>query len=553
MGRISPSKPPTSCVGCLAWGVLPGRFCRACYTFAQLHDLGDCAACRRRVPTKKGYCRLCWLQASLDAKDQVTVLQPFLERVTHQQLFFAGMQRIREPGPLLGKQGRRQPRPQPDIDQPRQVSTASSAGQQLRFDVDIRRDYSRFDRSRADLSNPVLVHARQRARGIGEARGWTQWVANDVDRALVILLSSHTTDSADDGSIDKVRFSELFPVLRRYGLSAERTVEVLADLDLFDDDRAPAFESWLDRKLADVAPGIRRDVEHWLRTLRDGGPRTKARSQHTVWGYLAGIAPVLDDWSTRYHHLREVTRDDVLAVATTLHGGQRRHTLSVLRSLFRHAKKTGAVFADPTARIRIGRQDYGVILPLQPDDVGEALSVATTPAVRLAFVLATVHAAQPKTIRELLLDDVDFGNRRLIIAGRIRPLDDLTRDTVLAWLDYRRTRWPNTANPHLIVSQQSAMETGPVSSVWLTNAFRGRTATLERLRVDRQLDEALARGPDPLHLASVFGLDEKTAIRYANAASQLLQSPAEQHTPDDSPRTQGSAPGQASDRPPGSH
>jgi len=50
----------------------------------------------------------------------------------------------------------------------------------------------------------------------------------------------------------------------------------------------------------------------------------------------------------------------------------------------------------------------------------------------------------------------------------------------------------------------------------------------------------------------VFGLDEKTAIRYANAASQLLQSPAEQYDPDGSPRTQGSAPGLASDRPSGS-
>ncbi len=181
-----------------------------------------------------------------------------------------------------------------------------------------------------------------------------------------------------------------------------------------------------------------------------------------------------------------------------------------------------------------GRHDYGVILPLQPSDVDEAVSVATAPAVRLALALAAVHAARPKTIRELLLTDVDPGNRRLIIAGRIRPLDDLTHDTARVWLDYRRTRWPNTANPHLIVSQQSAMETGPVSSVWLTNAFRGRTATLERLRVDRQLDEALVRGPDPLHLASVFGLDEKTAIRYTNAASQLLQSTAEQCSPNGS-------------------
>ncbi|MDH6129840.1 hypothetical protein [Kitasatospora sp. GP82] len=41
--------------------------------------------------------------------------------------------------------------------------------------------------------------------------------------------------------------------------------------------------------------------------------------------------------------------------------------------------------------------------------------------------------------------------------------------------------------------------------------------------MDRQLEEALAHGPDPLHLAEVFGLSEKTAIRYANSALALLE------------------------------
>jgi hypothetical protein len=57
--------------------------------------------------------------------------------------------------------------------------------------------------------------------------------------------------------------------------------------------------------------------------------------------------------------------------------------------------------------------------------------------------------------------------------------------------------------------------------------FRGQDATLERLRVDSQLEEALTHGPDPLHLAMVFGLDEKTAIHYANSALQLLETPIE--------------------------
>jgi hypothetical protein len=83
--------------------------------------------------------------------------------------------------------------------------------------------------------------------------------------------------------------------------------------------------------------------------------------------------------------------------------------------------------------------------------------------------------------------------------------------------------------PHLIVNQRTALDDRAVSKVWLTQALRGQAATLERLSADRQLDEALAYGPDPLHLAAVFGLDDKTAIRYAAAARQILESGAERH------------------------
>jgi hypothetical protein len=145
------------------------------------------------------------------------------------------------------------------------------------------------------------------------------------------------------------------------------------------------------------------------------------------------------------------------------------------------------------------------------------------------LVLAAVHAARTGAIRAAQLDDVDLGNRRLIIAGRVRPIDEFTHQILLDWLDYRRTRWPDTANPHLLINQQSAMGTGPVSTIYHARTkLRGQAATLERLRVDRQLEEARAHGPDPLHLAAVFGLDPKTAIRYAENARLLLETAAEQ-------------------------
>ncbi|MDP4511808.1 hypothetical protein [Nonomuraea turcica] len=101
----------------------------------------------------------------------------------------------------------------------------------------------------------------------------------------------------------------------------------------------------------------------------------------------------------------------------------------------------------------------------------------------------------------------------------------------MTWLHHRDQRWPDTANPHLIVNQQTAMTTRAVSENWLTETCRGLTATLEALRVDRQLEEALTHNGDPLHLAAVFGIDDTTAIRYATIARHLLQTPAEQHNP----------------------
>lgn len=160
---------------------------------------------------------------------------------------------------------------------------------------------------------------------------------------------------------------------------------------------------------------------------------------------------------------------------------------------------------------------------------------ARFPDLYLSNLLRLMTTYDISSLEELLgtmLDDVDLGNRRLIIAGRVRPIDEFTRQILLDWLDYRRTRWPDTANPHLLINQQSAMGTGPVSTIYFAKIkLRGQAATLERLRVDRHLEEALAHGPDPLHLAAVFGLDPKTAIRYAENARLLLTTRAEKQDP----------------------
>lgn len=511
----------TSCTECLAWGLVAGHRCGACSGFAARHPADRCVGCSRRQPVHKRYCRLCWSQARLNASAAQTPVtaEACLPHLRHHQLFFAHMnprcgrdkklRRVRQHGPI----GRpRKPDP-PPASRPRPV------GAQLPL-FDVTRDFTGFTRDRANLANPWLAWARYVAHCHGETRGWVSRVRGDVDAALIILLSDH-----DEGQ--KVSYGEMFPVLRARGLSTERTVEILQMLDLFLDDRRRPFEDWLDRKLDGLAPGIRRGVEQWIRTLHDGGPRRTPRAESTVWHYLNRIRPILLDWSIAYDHLREITRDDILTQLKDRHGEQRRATLIALRSLFAHAKKTGTIFRNPTRRIKVGQHECGVLQPLRPEHVTQAAQAATTPAMRVLVALAGIHAARVGAILALQLDDIDLGGRGLIIAGRSRPLDDLTHQVLLDWLRYRRERWPTTANPHLIINKHTALETKAATGDWASQLLNRQTATLERLRIDRQLEEALNHGPDPLHLAVVFGLDPKTAIRYASSARQLLEAQIE--------------------------
>ena len=75
------------------------------------------------------------------------------------------------------------------------------------------------------------------------------------------------------------------------------------------------------------------------------------------------------------------------------------------------------------------------------------------------------------------------------------------------------------------------METGPVSKVWLTESFRGQLPPSNDCGSIASSTRPSPRGRTPLHLASVLGLDPKTAIRYADNARMLLVTVAEQHDP----------------------
>jgi hypothetical protein len=214
----------------------------------------------------------------------------------------------------------------------------------------------------------------------GEARGWRRGLRLAVRRALIIVLPSHQPG-------DAVRYSEIIPLQQALDISARRTAEVLQEMGLLDDDRRPPLEDWLERKLDGLAPGIRTDAGAWLRNLRDGSPRSRPREPATVFNHMNYARPALLAWSSRYGHLREVTRDDVLAGLRELHGYRRSNVLVALRSLFAFCKRRKTIFRSPVQGIRVGERTRGTIQPLSQDEVDQAEEAANTPAARLVLVL----------------------------------------------------------------------------------------------------------------------------------------------------------------------
>ena len=80
---------------------------------------------------------------------------------------------------------------------------------------------------------------------------------------------------------------------------------------------------------------------------------------------------------------------------------------------------------------------------------------------------------------------------------------------------HRASPFHRSATPLCQVTQASS-----TSVAW--------TWSVDRIRKDRILHEALTAGPDPLHLSLVFGVSRNTAARYATVAKHLLSDELEQ-------------------------
>lgn len=249
--------------------------------------------------------------------------------------------------------------------------------------------------------------------------------------------------------------------------------------------------------------------------LRDGStitPRTRPRTSMTARVYVAAVIPALRTWTKHgYHSLREVTRDDVLAVLPT-ERNRHANALSALRSLFRLLKARRITFINPVTRIRTAPGAPVQLVPMDLDQVRAALT-SSDPARAAITALIAFHAPRISHLRALRLTDLRDG--RLFLPQHTIVLAQPVRVRLAAWLDERARRWPETSNPYLFIHHHNAVRTRPVSAGWITNTI-GISAQL--IRQDRILDEALVTHGDVRRICDMFGLTVSSAIRYTYTA-----------------------------------
>lgn len=137
--------------------------------------------------------------------------------------------------------------------------------------------------------------------------------------------------------------------------------------------------------------------------------------------------------------------------------------LAALRSLFGTLKAERLLFSNPTARLREPRAAAAPILGLKPGSHAELLAWTSEPVQQLIVLLAAVHALHTAQLCRLRLDDADLGAGVLLVDGRPRRLDSLTRERLTGWLELRCRCCPASANPHLLVNQSTAGGVAPVA------------------------------------------------------------------------------------------
>ena len=360
--------------------------------------------------------------------------------------------------------------------------------------------------------DPALEAAfHQFVREHAACYGWTEAKAETIQRAIRIMLGIQDTPGAP------IRRSDV-ALLSRIKHSAAVVADVLAEAGMLEEDRTPAVVRWFTAAITGLPEPMRQELGVWFEVMRNGSavpPRARPRTDTTITSQLHWAMPALRRWAGEGHHsLREIGRDDVLAVLPPW-GMSRSVLVQALRSVFRVLKGRKLVFVNPAARISAPQPARQVPAAVNLDALRAALDSGDPARAALAALLA-FHAVRIYQLCALRLIDIRDG--RLRVGDQVILLAEPVRQRLARYLDYRQDAWPVSVNPYVFLHVRNAGTVRHVSPQWIRKQL-GMSG--QAIRLDRIFDEAQATGGDARALCDLFGLSIAGAYRYTSVLNHV--------------------------------
>jgi site-specific recombinase XerD len=246
---------------------------------------------------------------------------------------------------------------------------------------------------------------------------------------------------------------------------------------------------------------------------------TRPRSDRTLTGELAVLRDLArflagqrakTDWAT-------VQTADLEAFLA-LRPASRARRLTTFRSFFRWARASRLILADPAAGIRAGRaRGYHPRTLTVAEQRRLFRRWTTDPAVHpheaLAGLLALLHAAPSRELRNLTITDIDAADRTIRLGRRPHPvpLDPASWQALQRCLEHRERL--ATRNPHVIVTTHTRTRRTPASDQYLVRVLDGAGTGTRTLRATRLVD--LVTSLDPKLVCEALGMDPAGVLPYA--------------------------------------
>ncbi|WP_461410971.1 hypothetical protein [Georgenia sp.] len=489
--------------------------CSKCRWWFKHYPQGECVSCHREVTIgEQGYCRLC-LETARYHQQPGEPLDLDAAGKYGQQLFLAAMNDPRRPAEL------HRPMAMTISEAIRVINTpppVPESYQPVLFHIDpdpeLLRQRSNEIRLR-DITSRTDHFLYARAREYA----WSTRQTNQVRRTLKIL------QLVFPGANLRFRASDIL-AMRSYddGSNIRSTIEILEDSGQLIDDRVPSFDKLFERKTRALPESMRSQLELWRDIMVNGSktsPRRHPRDTMTVKGQMYGILPAITRWVEEGRtSLVGISSGDILAVLPD--DPSPRHSMMLgFRTLFTILRGRKQIFADPTTAIPLRPAKRNLPLPMEPTAIRDALT-NPDPAIALAVSLVAFHALTTAQVQHIQLTDIIDGRLRMP-DGRFIPLARPVLVRLAAWLDRRAARWPETKNPYLLVTVQTAPRLSPPGRNF---PWKKAGVTAQALRTDRILYEVEQTGGDVRRICDLFGVNIDTAMRYSTT-----------HRPDPDPTT----------------